>query len=84
MVEYGCNVDNKFGFMSDDDEFDDPQELISHVTQLVAEKAAAQKKAEKLAKQAAALPKEPVKCAGEFFLCFVVSLQFVRINRPNE
>ncbi|XGW07314.1 hypothetical protein V3C99_010479 [Haemonchus contortus] len=63
MVEYGCNVANKFGFMSDDDEFDDPQELISRVTQLEAEKAAAQKKAEKLAKQAAVAPKEPVKAA---------------------
>ncbi|VDO21218.1 unnamed protein product [Haemonchus placei] len=50
MVEYGCNVANKFGFMSDDDEFDDPQELISRVTQLEAEKAAV-------------APKEPVKAA---------------------
>lgn len=66
MVEYGCNVANKFGFMSDDDEFDDPQELISRVTQLEAEKAAAQKKAEKLAKQAAAAPpKEVAKPAGK-------------------
>ncbi|KAK6059085.1 hyaluronan / mRNA binding family protein [Cooperia oncophora] len=61
MVEYGCNVANKFGFMSDDDEFDDPQELISRVTQLEAEKAAAQKKADKLAKQAAVAPKEPLE-----------------------
>lgn len=66
MVEYGCNVANKFGFMSDDDEFNDPQELISRVTQLEAEKAAAQKKAEKLAKQAATVvPKEQVKSAGK-------------------
>ncbi|VDL83419.1 unnamed protein product, partial [Nippostrongylus brasiliensis] len=67
MVEYGCNVANKFGFpMSDDEEFDDPQELITRVAQLEAEKAAAQKKADKLAKQAAAAPppKEPVKSAG--------------------
>ncbi|WKX96860.1 hypothetical protein Q1695_012926 [Nippostrongylus brasiliensis] len=68
MVEYGCNVANKFGFpMSDDEEFDDPQELITRVAQLEAEKAAAQKKADKLAKQAAAAPppKEPVKSAGK-------------------
>ncbi|VDM51895.1 unnamed protein product [Angiostrongylus costaricensis] len=65
MVEYGCNVANKFGFMSDDDEFDDPQELISRVAQLEAEKAAAQKKADKLAKQIAATPKEAAKPAGE-------------------
>ncbi|KAJ1371901.1 hypothetical protein KIN20_033936 [Parelaphostrongylus tenuis] len=65
MVEYGCNVANKFGFMSDDDEFDDPQELISRVAQLEAEKAAAQKKADKLAKQIAATPKETAKPAGK-------------------
>lgn len=66
MVEYGCNVTNKFGFMSDDDEFDDPQEFISRVTQLEAEKAAAQKKADKLAKQAASVvPKDPVKSTGK-------------------
>ncbi|EYC06938.1 hypothetical protein Y032_0073g784 [Ancylostoma ceylanicum] len=65
MVEYGCNVANKFGFMSDDDDLDDPQELISRVTQLEAEKAAAQKKAEKLAKQAAAAPKEVAKPVGK-------------------
>lgn len=64
MVEYGCNVANKFGFMSDDDEFDDPQELISRVAQLEAEKAAAQKKADKLAKQIAATPKDAAKPAG--------------------
>ncbi|KJH48838.1 hyaluronan / mRNA binding family protein [Dictyocaulus viviparus] len=64
MVEYGCNVTNKFGFMSDDDEFDDPQELITRVAQLEAEKAAAQKKADKLAKQIASTPKE-TKSSGK-------------------
>ncbi|VDK84425.1 unnamed protein product [Cylicostephanus goldi] len=67
MVEYGCNVANKFGFISDDDDLDDlddPQQLISRVAQIEAEKAAAQKKAEKLAKQAAVAPKEAPKPAG--------------------
>lgn len=49
MVEYGCNVANKFGFMSDDDDVEDPQELISKVFKAEADKAAAQKKAEQVA-----------------------------------
>uniref|UniRef100_A0A1I7XA88 HABP4_PAI-RBP1 domain-containing protein n=1 Tax=Heterorhabditis bacteriophora TaxID=37862 RepID=A0A1I7XA88_HETBA len=66
MVEYGCNVANKFGFMSDDDEFEDPQELIIRAAQFEAEKAAAQKKAEKLAaKQPVVAPKEIAKPVGK-------------------
>lgn len=54
MTEYGCQVTNKFGLPSDDDdEYDDPRELIQKVSQL-----AAKKKEEKSVK-----PAQPVKPA---------------------
>uniref|UniRef100_A0A1I7TGE1 HABP4_PAI-RBP1 domain-containing protein n=1 Tax=Caenorhabditis tropicalis TaxID=1561998 RepID=A0A1I7TGE1_9PELO len=54
MTEYGCQVANKFGLPSDDDdEYDDPRELIQKVSQI-----AAKKKEEKSVKPAQ--PTKPV------------------------
>lgn len=54
MTEYGCQVTNKFGLPSDDDdEYDDPRELIQKVSQI-----AAKKKEEKSVKPAQ--PAKPV------------------------
>lgn len=37
-VEYGITTSNKFGFMSDEEDFDDPRELIQKVSSIAAKK----------------------------------------------
>ncbi|CAD6193939.1 unnamed protein product [Caenorhabditis auriculariae] len=54
--EYGVNVTNKYGNISDDEEFDDPRELLQKVTAL-----AAQKKEDKPAAKPAPPTKEAPK-----------------------
>ncbi|CAI5442059.1 unnamed protein product [Caenorhabditis angaria] len=54
-VEYGVAITNKFGFMSDDEDYDDPRELIQKVSLL-----AAKKKEEKPAVKPAQPAKEAV------------------------
>lgn len=66
MVEYGCNVANKYGSVLDDDDLDDPAQLIIRAEQAEAARAAAPKKVEKVAeKPAPAKEVKPVSAGKE-------------------
>lgn len=61
--EYGCAITNKYGFLNDNDEFEDPSELLAQVS-VGKEAPAAAKKAAPGAKTAGGKAAPGAKTAG--------------------